>query len=183
MCILAPVSTQGVWGFVVDGRAIVSPTDYDCYPSGLGEQFLAWAAEQRSWDDVRERVMGLRIVHPFDDHVVEADVARHGLAARDVGASWDDALQGSAGDPAAALDAGVMTHDPTAAFTPSSVDWGYFYDLDQGMFEVYRGRTDRESGNGRFWREAMGGRRAISLEARWSFQALPDVEEFLALEE
>lgn len=62
-------------------------------------------------------------------------------------------------------------------------EWAYVIDLDANTFEVWKGFGKEPAAEGRFPGEVVDGYGPVFLRAKWSLDALPDEDEFLAATE
>jgi hypothetical protein len=197
------MGTRGFIGFVQNGIEKITYNHYDSYPSGVGENVLAWATSA-NWDKVREQVANLSVVSEDAKPTVEEALEYAIYADRGVseGDDWYATLRHTQGEPDKILEAGVLIDSHTFPYDSLFAEWGYLIDLDTSTFEVYRGFQKSPPRAGRWatpervaeeqaqydamvadnpHMERGPGMRyyAVSLLATWPLHDLPSLDDFL----
>jgi hypothetical protein len=185
------MSTRGFLGFVANGRETITYVHFDAYPGALGADVLKWARTVTDWNAVREQAAAL--VH-IDGDVMPTPEQRAALAQYekpnaggskdDPGEEWYRLLHGTFGDPAATLACGLAPHAPEWPGDSVWCEWGYLIDCDAKTFEVYQGFQTRPH-KGRFADRPANERSGyypVKLYASWPLDALPDDDDFLAVD-
>lgn len=203
------MGTRGAWGFIHNGVERLTYNHFDSYPSGLGEDLLAWAREA-DWDKVRQQVLDLHIV---DENGTPSAEERLALAEHhenvSSGTDWYSLLRGLQGNPQGTLDAGYMTDGHTFPLESLFCEWAYIFDLDANTLDVYRGFNKSLPSAGRWagrptaeedltnysqhvewckaqdpprepWLPQESAYKAVRMIATFPLDALPDVDLFLA---
>lgn len=146
------MGTRGLWGFIKGEREFLTYNHFDSYPSGLGDDVLAFVRGVDNLEALRAQVRGLRLVNEDGEPSAE-DRERLGQYHEQVstGTDWYSLLRGTQGDPAETLKTGVML-EGGSEFAEDSLfcEWGYVIDLDREVFEVYQGFQTEQPETGRF---------------------------------
>ena len=152
------MGTRGICGFFANGELKISYNHFDSYPSALGNDCLEHAKwMSRSKDDLRwnkEAVKRIRLVNE-DQPVTNQDITDYDQYA-DLSVStsspkdWYCLLRRLQGKTKETLEAGIMLD--AGRFPEDSVfcEWGYIINLDDEVFEIYRGFQKEPHTDGRF---------------------------------
>jgi hypothetical protein len=149
------MGTSALTGFVVDGEVHAAYSQYDGYPSGLGEgpvrKFVGWLDQPGAEADARERIAKLTYVDEAEKPTA-AQLAQLG-AWRDAhvstGDDWYSALRNAQGNLAAYLTAGYFPDNVEFANDSLFCEWAYLVNFDTKVVEFYRGFVKGEA-KGRF---------------------------------
>jgi len=179
------MSTRGVWGFFVDGQSKLAYNHSDSYPSGLGVDLVEDMqnfAKSVGLVELPPLARKLRLVKETDKPTA-ADIKklRH-FADTSVGAGkvedWYCLLRQTQSDFAKTLEAGVMVD--ASPFIKESLfcEWGYVINLDDNLFEVYKGFQREPHKKGRYASEtaSTGGKDKFypcALVATFPLNAIP----------
>jgi hypothetical protein len=155
------VGTRGLYGFVLQGRELLTYHHFDSYPSCLGVLLLRWLRPQLHTADTGQTVLlpevaaavgRLRLVDPGASPTAEQreQLAALGDAVISDVHDWSAVLEYCQGDLAATLRTGYMIDDAAFAQRSASCEWGYVIDVDAGSFDVYAGRQRRPANAGRW---------------------------------
>lgn len=158
------MSTNGTFGFVIDGEMKLAYNHCDSYPGGLGLDIRDWLVRSLATrpDVLPHQARALRVVDE-DSEPTDEDVARLSrYCDPTVGGpsdrpTWYQLLRRTQGDPDAILAAGVIKDGSIYV----GIEYTYLVDFDKGEF-IARDTYD----------EKLGG--------SWPLNALPSTEEFLA---
>lgn len=177
------MGTRGALCLVVNDQEKTIYNHFDSYPAGLGRTVLEWLRKEleHEWA-LAEKVRSLRPV-PNTDPTAN-DLTRlwefHD-AQVSTGTDWYSVLRRTQGDPAAILKAGL--YEPADDFPLDSLfcEWAYVVDVTERQFEVYKGFQKNPSRVAGRWAELPGlnGYAPVTLVDGWSFDGLPDDDEFL----
>jgi hypothetical protein len=158
------VSTNGTFGFVIDGQTKVAYNHSDSYPSGLGVDVLGWLRRSLATrpDVLAHQARALRVVE-MDSEPSDEDIRQlKRFYNPNVGGpsdrpTWYQLLRETQGDPDAILAAGVI--EDASAYV--GIEYAYLVDFDQRVF-VARDPFD------------------VSLGGTWPFDALPSNGQLIA---
>jgi hypothetical protein len=158
------MSTNGTFGFVIDGEKKIAYNHSDSYPGGLGLDIRDWLIRSLATrpEVLPHQARALRVVD-MDDEPTGEDITRlaqyynPNVGGRSDRPTWYQLLRRTQGDPDAILNAGVV--EDGSAYV--GIEYAYLVDFDERVFIA---------------RDPYDG----SLGGTWSFDALPSVEEFLA---
>lgn len=193
------MGTRGFVGFVADGHETITYNQFDSYPSGLGAECLEFARTVNTWDveDPWAVVKGqaAKLVHvdgdtkPTEEEVFAlAQFANLNVSTKSVD-DWYCLLRETHGNPGLILSSGYAEHVPDWPLDSLFCEWGYLFDLDAGVLEVYEGFQQTPIVRGRFAnRQHPGnaiknnGYHPVSLVASFSLTDLPTLGAFNALE-
>lgn len=158
------MSTNGTFGFVIDGIAKLAYNHSDSYPSGLGLDIRDWLVRSLATrpEVLPHQARALRVVdensEPTDEDFARLskyyDPTVGGWSERP---TWYQLLRRTQGNPDAILDAGVIEDGSVYV----GIEYTYLIDFDKREF-IARDADD------------------ANLGGSWPFSALPFVEEFLA---
>lgn len=148
------MGTRGLWGYVIEGEDKFAYNHFDSYPSGLGGDLLRHT-KAMPLEQLREQAKALKMVDE-DEPPTALDVemlrefADEQVSGQDMTREWYVLLRGCQGDPDKTLGSGYMLDG--AGFQNDSLfcEWAYVIDLDEGVFEVYRGFQREPHTDGRF---------------------------------
>lgn len=159
------MGTRGFVGFASGGKETFVYNHFDSYPSGLGLDVLTFANQVESWDAVREQAAGLKHVSadvPPTQEDIDALAPWTNLSVSERStADWYCLLRETQGDIGAILTAGYAESAPAFPYDSLFCEWGYLFDLDLGILEVYEGFQKSVDPAGRF-----GRRYSIALNIR-----------------
>jgi hypothetical protein len=159
------MGTRGLTGFRYQGIDKVSYQQFDSYPSGVGNQILAFLhAELKlpgAIEALRQKVAAIRLVDQdatptqedfkrlkeFYDGTVGGRTTATGI---DMSLNWYQLLRKAQGDPAAHLRAGTMIDRVDFAKDSLFCEWGWIINLDDLTLEVYGGFRTAPHRLGRF---------------------------------
>lgn len=158
------MSTNGTFGFVIDGQSKIAYNHSDSYPSGLGLDVRDWLVRSLATrpEVLPHQARALRVVdmdsRPTDKDIDQLskyyDPTVGGPSDRP---TWYQLLRRTQGDPDAILAAGVVEDGSVYA----GIEYSYLVDFDAKTFEA---RSPYDS----------------KLGGSWPLSALPSIEEFLA---
>lgn len=189
------MGTRGFITFVAGGVEKTAYNHNGSYPGGLGLDVLTFLRANRhelvcelhsgQVGSVPDKIRKLRVL---DENVTPTpeDIERLskyvdtqvGTQRRD---DWYVLLRHTQGDPGAMLQAGVI--EDASSFPADSLfaEWGFVIDLDNEVFEAYRGFQRSPHTKGRFAEmPTEGGYYPVALVKSWPLAELPSDEEFLA---
>lgn len=196
------MGTRGFVGFVADGKETIVYNHWDSYPAGLGIEVLDFCRTVNSWDVPEPwevvKAQAAALIH-VSDQTPPTQAEQEELAPKfaDLNVStksldeWYVLLRGTQGSPGNILAAGYAEHDGNWPADSLFCEWGYLYDIDNGMLEVYEGFQNHPHNKGRFadrLREgvdnpyASQGYFPVKLVASFSLYKPPSDETMLALE-
>lgn len=163
------MGTRGAFGYRLGGQDKITYNHFDSYPGGLGDgvvKALRKAVQRspgtkRSLDELIQKVADLRVIDAKAEPT-ESDIAictSAGTVDLSVGndgtgkVNWYQLLrkaQPSEDGIWPALDVGIMLD--AHAFLNDSLfcEWAYIVNLDDMLFEVYRGFQDKPHDRGRY---------------------------------
>lgn len=209
------MGTRGFTGLVVDGEEKIGYQQYDSYPSGVGAVVLGQLREMvKDMDSLRASARALKVVSN-DVPPTEAEVEQlRGYADLSVSnqttEDWYCLLRNTHGDLNVILEAGYVEDVHTFPLDSLFCEYGYLVDLDNEVFQVYKGfqkstptkgrwatrptaaedvATYREhvkwcAENGRDpWMPEVSEYKAVELWAEYPLSALPSNEDFLKLDD
>jgi hypothetical protein len=150
------MGTRGAYGFKADGKYFVTYNHFDSYPSGLGVEilkFLAHVKETNGWEDLKNKVNGLKLVKesmtPTSDeiekykNVADVKVANQSLT------DWYCLLRNfQFGDILWAIETGEVAHMiDNFEFLKDSLfcEYAYIIDLDNMLLSYYEGSQKEPS--------------------------------------
>jgi hypothetical protein len=193
------MSTRGFITFVIDGVEKTAYNHHDSYPSGVGLDVLSWIQgnlHSLTCDIHRGESGGpvrlaqkLRVVPP-DSEPTDEDIERlkgswdPSVGERRDRPDWYQLLRHNQGNPAAMLAAGVIEDSSDFPTDSLYAEYGYVIDLDEQVFEVYRGFQKVRHSAGRFadrrGSDDSTGYFPCARVQHWTFSALPTEDEFVA---
>ena len=174
------MGTRGAWGFRVDGVDKVAFNHYDSYPEGLGNDIVGdlsrWVSDHSVEDlrDVARRV----VVVDMDDHPSQDERIRYHWAAKTLNKNenldWNWLLRDIQGEIRWVLK-GAVNHLPgDANFLKDSMfcEWAYIINVDDEVFEVYKGFNKDRYAAGRYAALADEGEKyaGVALIATYPFK-------------
>jgi hypothetical protein len=151
------MGTRGVCGFRLHGTDYLTYNHFDSYPSGLGNEMI------RQWNTYTslsrdDALPGLALLLASVKVVDEAASPTAEEAERlkpyhenvSSGGDFYSYLRGLQGNPIAMVASGFWID--STAFVKDSLfcEWGYVYNLDDNVFEVYRGFNTKAKQAGRY---------------------------------
>jgi hypothetical protein len=155
------LGTRGAYGFHVDGQDKATYNHGDSYPSGLGVTLLNFL---RTADiaALKEVAKSVRLVDdkvkPTPQEIEKYKVwANTGVSSGKLD-EWYVLLRESMGEPDAWLAGCDVMLDGGATFMQDSLycEWAYLINLDDGVFEVYKGFNKDPMAPGRYARSLSG---------------------------
>ncbi|WP_067498895.1 hypothetical protein [Nocardia ignorata] len=171
---------------MADGRETIVGTRWDSYPECLGVSVVEFARAVHDWSRVRASAAAL--VHLDDetaeDLIIDSTPASEADVHRKRG--WPDSFQPydiNQVCPSQLLADGCVWHLPNWPGTSIWCQWGYLFDLDQNVLEIYYGApiTRTAPAEGRFhdriseWENDH----PVEILATYSLSELPDRESFV----
>lgn len=158
------MGTRGFIGFVADGRETIVYNHYDSYPSVLGLECLGFATHVNMrlasdpWEDVKNDVRALvhvdNAVPPTLEQITEVAQWTDLNVSTSSVTDWYCLLRGTQGNPREILAAKYVDHHPAFPLDSLWCEWGYLFDLDSRVFEVYGGFRQNKHLEGRFARRS-----------------------------
>ena len=149
------MGTRGAWGFRIDGADKVTYNHFDSYPDGLGDNLVSWLRKKGGrFGKLTAEARSLRVIdrkaRPTEEEKVRlrpfADLGVSGQSLDD----WYCLLRETQGYPDRTLDAGVMIDSHEFLRDSLFCEWAYIVNLDDGLFEVYRGFQREPHDKGRY---------------------------------
>lgn len=179
------MSTRGFVGFVVYGDEKITFNHYDSYPEGVGQKWLQWLRSSPALSSVRERAAQLQMIpgerlqdERDGDEDIDDTLLRNASRVAQMGHVLPEEL----------LDAGAAIDDHEFPLDSLFAEYGYLVNLDDEVFECYRGFQTAPHANGRFARRVRRDGKMVSsagttyypvaLTMSWPLSALPSDEEF-----
>ena len=169
------MGTRGAFGFYQNGVTKVAYNHYDSYPDCLGSR-MATFAQTVCKTKLAEQVTRLKEVPNRPPSNTEV-VALKQFSNLDVGSKdireWYCLLRKTQGNPEALLEAGF--YECALSFLADSLfcEWAYIINLDDGVFEVYRGFQEGPS-TGRYTTpEPKDGYYPVDLVATYPLLGIP----------
>lgn len=158
------MSTNGTFGFVIDGERKLSYNHCDSYPGGLGLDVLGWLRNAMVTHPgvLPHQARALRVVdgdsEPTDEEFEQLkEFYNPNVGGRSARPTWYQLLRETQGDPAAILKAGVMENGSNYV----GIEYEYLVDFDASEFVA----RDTYS----------------NLTIRWALTDLPTDEAFIAV--
>lgn len=149
------MSTRGLFGFVIDNEVKAVYNHFDSYPEGLGQDLVNFL-QGTDLSTLPLRARGLQPVPdrtPTPEEVARlrpfTDLTVSGRSAED----WYCLLRKTQGDVEALLAAGIYEDSGDFALDSLFCEWGYLINLDDSLFEVYKGFQRKAHTQGRFAKE------------------------------
>jgi hypothetical protein len=148
------MGTRGLYGIIVGEEQKLTYNHFDSYPSGLGADLLEFIKRNDS-DQLFEDAVALEVIDGETPPTAAQKERARSVGTVDTDVSeqsendWYCLLRGAQGDLRKTLDVGVMVDGANFANDSLFCEWGYVIDLDNRIFEVYRGFQE-EPHEGRF---------------------------------
>lgn len=138
------MGTRGVFGIRVDNVDKLGYNHSDSYPSGLGLTMLEAARslmenEQSFRESAKNLLLVCEDVEPSDKQIEKYSQYSNVDVSRQTNADWYCLLHQLQGDIEATLEAGVMLDGTAFILDSLFCEWGYVINLDDNIFEVYKG--------------------------------------------
>lgn len=142
------IGTRGFIGVVVNGDLKVTYNHFDSYPDGIGVQVLGFlqgvlAGGSDGYNAMAEKAAALQLIDESEKPTAEQQEALKKYADTSVSTGsldeWYVLLRGAQGNLGAYLDAGYMPDGSDFPLDGVFCEWGYLIDLDNKVFEVYKG--------------------------------------------
>lgn len=185
------MSTRGFVGVVIDGEEKITYNHSDSYPESLGVGTLAWIRSAISYHDlIMRQARELRVVNhnsqPTPEDIKALQPYTDLMVSRQSTADWYCLLRRTQGDLRLILEAGYL--EDAHEFPQDSLyaEWGYIVNLDDSLFEVYKGFQKAPHTLGRFAQrepvahQVVGPYYPVALIASWPFSSLPSDDDFLS---
>lgn len=180
------MSTRGFVGWVIDEKVVITYNHSDSYPSYLGKHVLEFLRSGVA-PTLREKLKQVRLV---DDDVAgptpaEREQYKQFFQQVSGGDDWYAVLRDLQGDLRLILEAGITpVVGEEWAYNSLFCEWGYLVDLDENVFEVYKGMQTRLPILGR-WAgiPSDDGYFPVSRARSWHLDELPDDDTFDRLKE
>lgn len=181
------MGTRGITGFVIDEVEKIGYQQYDSYPDGVGLNVLNFL-RTADLDVVRQQARYLQVVNqdepPTEEQIIRLAPYANTAVSTGSPTEWYVLLRETQGDPAAILNAGFVEDHSLFPADSLFCEWGYIIDLDNDVLEVYKGFQTEDHADGRFHDLDTKDEkyRPIRLVASWPLDALPEAEEFCAID-
>lgn len=158
------MGTRGLWGFEVDGVRKLSYTQYDSYPSYLGQNVVDAVKDfGGSYEDLADVARGIILIDPEETPTEEqiehcAPYTNLGVGYQDT-SDWYCLIREAQGRPSAYTDGGLRYMSDDSDFMEDNLfcEWVYIINCDNNTLGVWR------NGN--------------KLIGDYLFDALPDMQE------
>ena len=148
------MGTRGCWGFRIDGQDKLTYNHFDSYPDGLGRDLVQALRGCKSVEDLKSQARLVRLVDQDVRPTAEQIAAL--LPAVDLSVStrrtddWYCLTRSLQGDLSATLNYGYMIDSHKFMGISLFCEWAYVVNLDDGVFEVYRGFQKAKHTAGRY---------------------------------
>lgn len=185
------MGTRGSFGVHVDGKSKLMYKHHDSYPSGLGLEMLKdlrtllkdkgvdWIKEkaialQQVDDEVEPTEAQIELLKPYTDLEVSTQSVQ----------DWYCLLRNIQGDLPGILEVGLMLNSNNFIADSLFCEWAYVVNLDENLFEVYKGFQSKPHSLGRYANLPVSKNNyctyyACALVAEFPFDNLPTEEDFL----
>ena len=169
------MGTRGFYGVVIDDTIKITYNHYDSYPSGLGVEILKQARDLSSnlhafRESARRLVLVDESTVPTEEQIMNLLGSWNPDVSTGEATEWYSLLRNLQGDLAGTLEAGVMIDNKGFPIDSLFCEWGYLIDLDNEVFQVYRGFQKSPSTKGRWAGRPNDEDRALDL--KWAQEQL-----------
>jgi len=181
------VGTRGAFGVVIGEVEKISYNQFDSYPDGCGIDNLRWLRDA-DLNEIRRLAESVEVVNddrkPTTEEIAKlrpyTDLSVHEQTTDD----WYCLTRDTHGDIEKMLECGYILDSSDFPLDSLFCEWAYIVDLDKNAFEAYKGFQHSPPTRGRWAgrRNENGGYAAVELVGSWPLDALPDDDEFLALD-
>jgi hypothetical protein len=203
------MGTRGAFGFILGESEKIAYNHFDSYPDGKGLDVLRFV-RGADLPYLRQQAEELKVVGdtPPTPEDVEALKPWTDLGVSEQSTEdWYCLTRGMQGDLGETLNSGYMLDGSDFPLDSLFCEWAYIVDLDQNVFEVYKGFQENLPTKGRWagrptaeedaanfkahieyakkqgrepWQEETSKYKAVELIASWPLTALPSDDQFLA---
>lgn len=220
------MGTRGAFGIIIGEKEKITYNHFDSYPDGKGVEVLRWLRKNvtsaRKIEKTRELAEQLQLVSEdtpaTPEQILELrdttnwHVNQFSMAGPEAdelpteNVEWYNLLHATQGDMGAILACGYMEDWSNFPLDSLFCEWAYIIDLDECVFEVYKGFQKTLPKKGRWkgrptkaedkqayiehtqwcakhdrvpWQPLRSKYKAVELAASWPFSLLPSNEDFL----
>jgi hypothetical protein len=150
------MGTRGCWGFRLEGQDKLTYNHWDSYPVSLGTALTDTLAKYGStdWDILADEVSDLVLVDERSTPTPEQidrlrQYADEGVGGRSLN-DWYCLLRRSQGDMEKTLESKLMVDSHKFMRDSLFCEWAYVINLDDDLFEIYRGFQKEPHTKGRY---------------------------------